>query len=198
MARSPFAKAAPGPIYAQRGDVVRYDGSAYSIEFDATANGVPSGAVCDAVTHDSLGGLVLSFDITVELPNGAGGSITANDEDAVLADGPSSFALLDASLTGVTSDLDLDGFHILANGDIVVSFDTGGAVGGVLFNDEDLLHFDTTAGVWSTLVDASTEDSDWIQADVDAVAVPEPGQLLMLASGLGLLGCLGQRRSREF
>ena len=47
----------PGRIYARRGDVVRYDGATYSIEFDASGAGLPDGTITHAVAESS--GLLL-------------------------------------------------------------------------------------------------------------------------------------------
>ena len=58
-----------GGVVARKGDVVRFDGATYSIEFDASLSGVPSSAAVDAVSL-SANGLLLSFDTTVSLPGG--------------------------------------------------------------------------------------------------------------------------------
>lgn len=184
----------PGPLYAQQGDVVRYDGATYTIEFDASANGVSSAAQCDAVTVDLAGDLWLSFDITVELPDGGSGIITADDEDAVRWDGPSAFTLTDATLFGVPPELDLDGMHLFANGDSAGSFDTSGELDSVSFDDEDVIAFEVGTATWSLLVDASDQDADWIAADADAVSVPEPAFALLLGAGLAGLAVIGRRR----
>ena len=63
----------PGPLTAEPADVVRYDGISYTLEFDGSAEGVPSGTAIDAVSNTSGGDLLLSFDITVTF-----GAITAD------------------------------------------------------------------------------------------------------------------------
>lgn len=186
----------PGSLFVQQGDVVRLSGSTYTIEFDASANGVHDAAQCDAVTVDSSGDLWISFDITVELPDGGAGTITADDEDAVRVDGPSAFTLSDATALGVPGELDLDGMHLFADGDSARSFDISGELGGsVRFDDEDVVVLDHTTGSWSLLVDASDRDGDWGPADADAVSLPEPGFALLLAAGL--LGILLIERLRD-
>ncbi|MCP5040572.1 MAG: hypothetical protein GY944_06040 [bacterium] len=184
-------------LYAQQGDVVRYDGSVYTLEFDASANGVPNAAQCDAVTVDSSGDLWISFDITVALPDGVGGEITADDEDAVRVDGASAFTLTDATLFGVPGELDLDGMHLLANGDSVGSFDTSGEIDSVFFDDEDVMMLDVSSLTWSLLVDASAQDADWEPADAVAVSVPEPGLVAQLCLGVASLALLARRRMRS-
>src|SRR5262245_28931090 len=52
----------PGPVFAMPGDVVRFDDPGYSIEFDASANGVPDGVFCDAIAVDlATDDVMLSF-----------------------------------------------------------------------------------------------------------------------------------------
>lgn len=184
----------PGPLYAQQGDVVRYDGSVYTIEFDASSNGVSDAAQCDAVTVDAEGDLWLSFDITVFLPDGSGGKLIAHDEDAVRVDGASAFTLTDATIFGVPGELDLDGMHLRADGDSAGSFDISGTLASVSFDDEDVVILDAQTLGWSLAVDASAQDADWGPADADAVALPEPGITLLL--GAGLLGLVGIGRGR--
>jgi hypothetical protein len=181
----------PGPVVAAPGDVARYDGSTYTIDFDASANGVPDGVRCDAVTVDASGDLVVSFDVAVELP----GPITAHDEDLVRVDGASSYTLLfDGSAEGVPEVADLDGAHLLANGDFAVSLDITATVGGVDADDEDVLQYEPGPMTWSLAYDGSTQDADWAAADADAIALPEPGFLLLLGSGIAGLLLIGRGR----
>jgi len=178
------AASLPGGVFARGGDVVRFDGAAYSIAFDATAEGVPAGARTDAVSL-APGGLLLSFDTTVNL-----GGTVADDEDLVRWSGGAFSLAFDGSAAGLATGLDVDGAQDLGGGAFLISFDTSGSVGGVVFSDEDVLRFD--GAVWSLEVDTSTLDADWVAADVDAVAVPEPA----LALGAALGGLLLAARAR--
>jgi len=180
----------PGPFFNPRGHVVRYDGVAYSKAFDASAEGVPAGASCDAVSVDGSGDLILSFDTTVDLPGG----VSADDEDLVRFDGVSFSLFFDGSAEGIPRALDVDGAHVLPNGDIAVSFDVSGSVGGVNVDDEDVVRFDTSSTSWSLLLDGSAQDPDWVGAD--AVAVPEPAFVVLAGAGAVslLLGARSRRR----
>lgn len=182
----------PGPITVERGDVVRYDGGDYTLEFDASANGVPNGAIADAVTTTPLGDLVLSFDTTVVL-----GTLTVADEDLVEFDGSTFSSLFDASAAGVPTALDVDGAHVLPDGNLALSFDTSGNLGSVDFDDEDVLEYDPAGPTWTLVYDGSAEHAAWSAADLNAIALPEPGFLLPLSAGLALLVALTRLRSRR-
>ncbi len=184
----------PGGVTAFAGDVVQYDGSSYAIKFNASTESVPEGVHTDAVTVTAGGNLVLSFDTTVAL----GGSTYA-DEDLVEFDGLSFSSFFDGSAAGLAETLDIDGAHVLeGSGNLALSFDTSGSIGGVDFDDEDVLEFDPSGPNWEMAWDTSVERTEWkTGADVDAVFVPEPGQSLMLATGSILLAWLRSCRQRR-
>jgi hypothetical protein len=182
----------PNGVTARPGDVVRWDGANHSIEFDAAAEGLPAGTRTDAVSVDGSD-LVLSFDTTVSLGGG-----TWADEDLVAFDGVGFSSYFDGSAAGVPPELDVDGAHVFpGTGTLALSFDTSGQLGGVDFDDEDVLEVDPSGPTWEMAWDASVERAGWIPgADVDSVFfVPEPSQLLMLLAGIGLLTRLRSRRS---
>ena len=168
-----------GGVIARPGDVVRYDGAMYSIEFDASAAGLPDGVRTDA-TSLSASGLLLSFDTTVNL----GGGFVASDEDLVVWDGTSFGLLLDGSTAGIAAALDIDAAQDVGGGQFLLSFDTSGEVGGIVFDDEDVLRFDGLNVSWSLEIDHSATSSDWTAADLDAFMVPEAESGLMLAFGM--------------
>jgi hypothetical protein len=176
-----------GGLTAAPGDVMRFDGVTDTLEFDASAEGIPDGVIVDGVSVHSSGDLVLSFDTTVEL-----GGLTASDEDAVRFNGASFSMLFDGSSKGVPDGLDLDGVEASPSGGLLwVSFDTSGSLGGVDFDDEDILEFDPSGPTWSLVYDGSALHAALAAADV--VAVPEPASWLMLVAGMALLGALYRR-----
>ena len=177
-----------GGVIARRGDVVRYDGVTYSIEFDASAEGVPNGVVVDAVSR-SANGLLLSFDTTTTLP----GLTAIADEDLVRWESGAFSLALDGSSVGVGTPLDVDAAQDLGGGAFLVSFDTSGSLGGVAFADEDVLRYDGSA--WTLDFDASAADADWAAADLDAVQVPEPSVSALGLAGGTLLWALVRGRS---
>jgi len=180
----------PGSVVAGPEDVVRWDGSAYTLELDGTAEGVPSGVGIDAVSRDRDGELLVSFDVSVSLDG-----TTFADEDIASFSGGLFTMLMDGSAEGVDVALDLDGLHRYPwSRALAVSFDGSGSVGGVAFDDEDVVEL-ATDGSWSLALDASGIDPDWSASDAQGLhLVPEPGLLVSLAAGSGVLGLLGRRR----
>ena len=167
-------------VFARPGDVARYDGVEYSIEFDGAAAGLPFGVVTDAVASTPAG-LILSFDTTVDL----GGGLVVADEDLVAWDGSTFSLQFDGSVAGLAGELDVDAVHALGGGAFVLSLDTTGEVGGVAFADEDLVRFDGAA--WTLEFDASASNSAWGAADLEAVFLPEPALVCGLWVGVLLL-----------
>jgi hypothetical protein len=157
----------PGTVIAAPSDVVRRSGGTYSIEFDGSAEGVPSGARLDALSVDGNGHLLLSFDTTVVLSG-----ITAADEDVVLFDGADFSLLFDGSAAGLSQAVDLDALHFAPDsGLLYLSFDVGGEVGSVNFRDEDLLVHNPMSASWQMAYDGSAEHATWVAGDLDAAFV---------------------------
>jgi hypothetical protein len=153
----------PGGGTARPGDVWRYDGVSYSVEFEAAARGVPNGANLDAVALYASS-LLLSFDVSLDL-----GGVDAEPEDLVLFDGSTFSIFFDGSAAGIAPGLDLDAADYLpCDGHLLLSFDGSGSVGGINFDDEDLLEFDRVAN-WELAYDGSAHDADWSPADLNAI-----------------------------
>ena len=154
----------PGPVTAIPGDVVRYNGATYSLEFDSALSGIPSGVMTDAVSVID-NDLLLSFDTTVDL----GGGVVVDDEDLARWNGLSFSVYLDASSAGVSEALDLDGAHYIASVDtVLVSFDGSGKVASVDFDDEDVLEYDANAATWELAYNGSAQHASWAGADADS------------------------------
>jgi hypothetical protein len=152
-----------GGVHVAPGDIARYDGNTYTIEFDASASGLPLRADADAVTKDADGHLLLSFDVSVRL-DGA----TYDDEDLILWDGASFALFWDGSEAGIGGHHDLDAVDQLANGRLLVSFDGTGSVAGVAFEDEDVLEHDQATGSWELAFDGEERHGALAASDLDA------------------------------
>lgn len=155
--------ALPGGVTARPGDVVRYDGASYAIEFNAAAAGIGAGVNLDAVALYG-NSLLLSFDTAFDI-----GGLHVEPADLVLFDGAASSSFFSASSAGIAPGLNLDAADYLpCNGHLLLSFDGSGTIGGVAFDDEDVLEFDR-AGTWEMAYDGSAHDPNWGPADLDAV-----------------------------
>jgi len=178
--------ALPGGITARPADVVRFDGTAYTLQFDAAACGVPPGVDVDAIGAAENGDLLLSFDVSVTLSG-----VTFDDEDVARFDGASFTSFFDGGAAGVDPALDLDGLDYLCDAHLLVSFDGTGIVGGVAFDDEDLLEYDPMSATWEMAYDGSAEHAGWVPADLSnahakvAGALPAEVQLLSVTKIAG-------------
>lgn len=176
-----------GGLVVDRGDVAQYDGANYSIVFDASAAGVPQSAQTDAVSLAPTG-LLLSFDTTVDL----GGTVVA-PQDLVRWDGVGFLLVFDGSTQGLESHMDIDAAQDLGGGSFLMSFDTTSVIGGVVFDDEDIVRFD--GSLWTMEFDASSSDGAWGAADLDALFVPEPSFSVLVGVGVALLGLRSAQRT---
>ena len=143
----------------------------------------------DAFGLAANGDYILSFDVTVDL----GAGLVASDEDLVTYSLAGAFSmLLNGSNAGLDRGLDLDAASEL-DGNLLVSFDSDGSIGGIDFADEDVLSFDPTISTWTHMYDGSAiHPGEWEGADL--VAVPEPGVGSLLGAGIALLAGLGRRK----
>ena len=117
-------------------------------------------------------------------------------EGLVVFDGATFNMLFDGSAASVPASLDVDAAHVLPSGNFAVSFDGSGQLGGVDFDDEDVLEYDPSGGTWTLVYDGSAEHATWTSADLNAVALPEPSLLLQLSAGLAWLVALARLRNR--
>lgn len=177
----------PGSVVATPRDVVRWDGAGYAIELDGTAEGVPRGVAIDSVSTTPGNGLLVSFDTTVALDGQ-----TFADEDLARWDGGLFVSAFDGSETGLAAAYDVDAAQDLGGGAFLVSLDTSGSVGGIDFDDEDVLRYD--GATWFLEIDASALDADWRGADLDAMQVPEPGLVGTILAGALTCTSLARRR----
>jgi len=189
-------------LQVQPADVIRWNGSNYTMEFDGSAHGVPRGVNVDAVVASGGGfALLLSFDATVSI-----GDITADDEDLVAWNGAGGYSLFfDGSNQGIESALDLDAADFIEGAErdlLLMSFDGSGQVSFVPFADEDVIEFDPLELVWDYAYEPGflhgqpgrRMDTQSVSAVIEA---PEPTMLSMLLAGGGLLGGLSRRRARR-
>ena len=151
-----------GAVEAGPEDVIGWNGSAHSLVFDGSAEGIPAGAAIDAIAQAPGMGLILSFDVAIPV-----GAETADDADIVAWDGSELSIVFVAADYGIPAALDLDALDVDATDDsLYLSFDGSGKLGGVDFDDHDLLHFDLAA--WTKLVYPGLAQAGTGAADLDA------------------------------
>lgn len=159
--------AAPG--VAGPADVVLVDAQGPTLVFTPAAAGLPAGTDVDAVGLEPDADLLLSFDTTVNL-NG----VVVEDEDVVRIDGQGGAPVIvyDGSAQGVAAGLDLDAvYRSLDDAHLLVSFDGSGNLGGIPFDDEDVLDWNPTNGAYAFAYDGSAPPAAWSAgADLDAVS----------------------------
>ena len=154
-----------GGAIVERGDVVRFDGSRFQLELNADAAGLPDGVLIDAVARIGTK-LAFSFDTTLRLDG-----TVVEDEDLVRFDQGLTL-IFDGSAAGVPQGLDLDGANRLEDDRLQLSFDGSGSIGGVRFDDEDVLEHDPDRGTWSLAYDGSARHGGWPAADLDGLFAP--------------------------
>lgn len=182
----------PGGLVVRPGDVVRFDGAAYTLAFDAAARGVPPGVQVDALRVLGAGTFLLSFDTSVDF-----GSFVADDEDIVQFAGAVATLFFDGSQHGVPDGVDLDAFDRLATGDLLLSFDTSGVIAGISFNDEDVLAFSPATNSWSVVYAGAVQHTRWAAADLSALSAtlggvaPPPPSIQGSMPGPGGMGGSG-------
>ncbi len=155
----------PGPMTFGPGDVINFLTclKAFSAD-DLGLSGVDVDAV--SMIEDDL---LLSFDVSVTL-----GSVEADDEDLVRWLYPGAALFFDGSAAGVPPELDLNAAHLLRNGHLLLSFDGSGTVGGIDFDDEDILEYDPAGSTWQLAWDGSARHPNELPpADIDALVVFE-------------------------
>jgi hypothetical protein len=123
--------------------------------------------------------------------SGTAGGVAFADEDMLIKDmGSGTWSLyIDGSDVGLAST-DVDSFELLADGSLLMSFDTDFSLSGFgTVDDSDILRFTptstggTTAGTWSWYFDGSDVGLTTSDEDVDALALLPDGRLLISTVG---------------
>jgi len=149
-----------GAILATPLRVIEYNGSGYSVYFDAAAHGIPAeGVGIDALALVDDTDLLLSFDVTVTVPPG----LTVVPSDLVrYAIATGTWAkFFDGVAAGVPAGLNLRDVHFFDhNRHLLMAFDGSGMIGAVSFGPDSVLEF-TPPSTFELAYDGSTRDSRW-------------------------------------
>ncbi|MCP3980917.1 MAG: S8 family serine peptidase [bacterium] len=147
------------------------------------------GAACDEGSDTCDGGdeeLWMSFRSNTAVP-GVG---TVRDEDIVIYNVNTGLwsRIFDGSDVGLGA-LEIDGFALLASGDLLLSFTAAGTVGGLSVDDSDIVQFtpgslgDFTTGTFAWYFDGSDVGLTTNGEDVDSIALDGSGNLVISTSG---------------
>jgi len=127
--------------------------------------------------------IILSTDTTETL-----GGLSFYDGDAAEYDPATDTATLyfDENLFG--GDEDIDAVHILDNGNIILSAESGATLGGLSFADGDLIEYNPTADTATLFFGEGLFGSD---EDIDAVHILTNGNIILSTIDGATLGGLG-------
>ncbi len=165
-----------GTYYADE-DVIRWNGSTFSLAWDGSANGLPPRVNLDALEVTSTSPLRFSFslDSTVKLT----GPGTVEDEDVIFWNGSAFSATFDfdGSLWGVPASANLDSFSFRAANLRELSFDRTVKLGTFTVDDGDAVEWNTiTHGYPQVYFIAASQgipaSANLDAIDADALAVP--------------------------
>jgi hypothetical protein len=145
-------------------DLMAWNGVDYSKLIDGTGAGVSAGVVLDAISAGpSAGEFLISWDGSVELL----GVVTHPEDLLSILNGVTLTIFFDGSAEGVPPGLNLDAAQYIASTDaLLLSFDTSGTIGGVRFDNEDVLEYDRGTKTWELALDRGAE---WGNADLVAL-----------------------------
>jgi len=117
------------------------------------------------------------------------GSLTSAEEGDLAVYNPSTGESWVMEIFGSAAE-NIDAVHVLGDDDIILSTTSFATLGGLSFDEDDLVRYNPSTGQATPYFDGASAFS--LQEDIDAVYVPLPGAIWLLGSGLVAL--LGMRR----
>jgi hypothetical protein len=150
----------------------------------------------DAAAHQPDGSVILSTARPSQIgaESFENGDLVAYDPDSGLAT-----LWLDDDVA-FSTDIDIDAFHLLDDGHLLFSVRNDvtlfpGLAGEAFYMDGDVIEYDLESG--DSFLYLSLFERSATNLDVNAVAIqlPEPGQSLLLAAALSIVGVLGRTRA---
>ena len=174
-----------GGLHFRDGDLVEYDEvtNTASLLFSETL--FLNDEDIDAVTMLANGNIVFS---TEEEETLAG--LRFNDGDLIEYNPTTNMVSLFFSEGLFSYDTDIDAAHVLDNGNIVLSTQSDAKLGGLRFNDGDLVEYNPTTNFTRLLFSEGYFSED---EDIDAVSILPSGNILLSTKGVAQIGDLGFR-----
>jgi hypothetical protein len=175
------------------GDVVRYDPltDTASLFFSGASFAGAGAPDVDAVDFEELvspdvPSFVFFFSDNNNIDNQIGG-LTYTDGDVVIYDSEADVATLFFAETNFDLNADVDAFHLLPDGTFLLStLFNGRTLGGLTFNDGDLVQYDPVLDKASIFV--LSEASFGGPADISAITLAPDGDLLLSTREVTSLG----------
>ena len=150
----------PGGITATPRDVVAWNGTIWSLLMDGATAGIPAGTMIDALASRDGTEILLSLDTTASLP----GPVPANPADVLRYSGGAWTTLFDATSAGIPAGANLDGLDVLPNGNLLVSFDSGGSIGPINYAASDILEYGNAG--WEISYSGASHNPAWNSANL--------------------------------
>lgn len=149
-----------GGVLAGPRRVLRFDGTNYSIAFDAASYNVPDGVRIDALGMVNNTDFLLSFDGTVSLPGG----LVANAEDLVRfkVDTGTFISHFKGANLGIPAGVNLQDVHFFDhNRQVLLTLDQAVTVGGTHYTASDVIEVNPVTSTWALALSPSARDSRW-------------------------------------
>ncbi|MCI0630326.1 MAG: S8 family serine peptidase [Phycisphaerales bacterium] len=151
---------------------------------DCTGNGIPDECEVDPCPPGS--DLLLAFTAATTLPNIG---TVQNEDIAKYNTGTGQWSLyFDGSDVGLTS-FAIDALAVLPSGELLISVDVSGTIGGISTDDSDILRFTptslgaNTAGTWAMYFDGSDVGLTQSTEDIDGLSIAPDGRLVISTTG---------------
>lgn len=132
-----------------------------------------------------------------------GTGISFADEDILKYENSVWTKHFDGSDVGLQGGPDVDGFHLLPNGDILMTFDREVTLSGIVFDDSDVALFaptslgNVTAGAFTMYFDGSTKGLETTGEDIDAISLRGNGELIFSTLGTTIIPRTGYDTLRQ-
>lgn len=146
------------------GDLAAYDPSSDSATLYFDENMFSGNEDIDAVYVRANGNILLSTDGNATL-----GGLSFSEGDIVEYNPSTNTATLFFDENNFSGNENIDGFHLLDNGNLLISISGSGTLGGLSFSDGDIVEYNPSSNTASLYFDESNFSGG---ADIDAVSIP--------------------------
>ncbi len=162
-----------GTVYADE-DLLVWNGVSISLLWDGSANGLPARVNLDAVDVIAISPFEFSFSLEEDARLPVVGMVA--DEDMVHFTTGSGFSAnldFDGSAQGVPAQVDVNAFSRNTDTEWIFSFNSAARLNSTLYDDGDLIAYNTSGGTFSLYFDSSAQSIPE-QVELDAMAFPTP------------------------